>query len=32
LAAFEKRLPEIPQVATTDASAAVLSEIGRLQY
>jgi hypothetical protein len=28
LAAFEKRLPEIPQVATADASAAVLSEIG----
>jgi len=28
LAAFEKRLAEIPQVATADASAAVLSEIG----
>jgi hypothetical protein len=28
LAAFEKRLTEIPQVATADASAAVLSEIG----
>src|SRR5258706_256641 len=27
LAAFEKRLTEIPQVATADASAAVLSEI-----
>jgi hypothetical protein len=28
LSAFEKRLIEIPQVATADASAAVLSEIG----
>jgi len=28
LAAFEKRLGEIPQVASADASAAVLSEIG----
>jgi hypothetical protein len=28
LATFEKRLTEIPQVATADASAAVLSEIG----
>ena len=28
LAAFEKRLVEIPRVATADASAAVLSEIG----
>ena len=27
LAAFEKRLAEIPRVATADASAAVLSEI-----
>ncbi len=27
LATFEKRLTEIPQVATADASAAVLSEI-----